>query len=384
MKKILFLAALALVASCKKDPAIVSNPEVLTSITAAKTLTDFRVGVDYVVNSPITIKAGLTIEPGVTVEFAAGAGMTILTDGFLAAEGTAAKPIDFLGKESTRGFWGGIRIQNNTVKNRLVYCQIDGAGQSVYTNSLDFYGGLDIYENSRAFLDHTTLQNCAGPGLCVRKDAWLDGGENCTFSGNKMPVFWMSNAQGELKSSSNYLGNDGDFVQVQHALNGSNFPINRSITWQKLGVPYRITEVKFEIDDNITFTINPGATIEMSAVGQIYLNGTNAKLVAEGNAIDKITFTGIEKTAGYWNSIRVDKGSISLNNCVVESGGAGSTNANYNALILNFGGSISVKNSTIRQSAAHGISVKTGLVYNSDAATSNVFSGISGQHLHIY
>ncbi|HKQ37900.1 MAG TPA: lamin tail domain-containing protein, partial [Verrucomicrobiae bacterium] len=81
----------------------------------------------FIVSGNLTVPAGvtLTIEAGTTIYFAQGASITV--NGRLLAEGTDARHVRFTRQPGTANTWGGIRFNNTTSDNRLVYADIDFA-----------------------------------------------------------------------------------------------------------------------------------------------------------------------------------------------------------------------------------------------------------------
>lgn len=73
----------------------------------------------YHIQNGLEVKANLVVEPGSRLEFAEGTGLNVEENGSLTAEGTPEKPIVFTATEDTPGFWDGIYIQSNNVKNTL-------------------------------------------------------------------------------------------------------------------------------------------------------------------------------------------------------------------------------------------------------------------------
>ncbi len=93
-------------------------------------------------------------------------------------------------------------------------------------------------------------------------------------------------------------------------------------TWNASGSPYNVIGSVL-VWNGSTLTIEPGVVVNF-ADGKYLWIGDSGKLIADGTPDDKITFTGISKTKGYWKGVVFgplsDDASV-INNTIIEYGG---------------------------------------------------------------
>jgi len=111
------------VAACGEPETINSN------ISTAKALTKITPAgcIDYLVEGSRTVSAEITVSPGVIISFAEKAGLKIIDPGSLQAIGTAEQPILMTAQNKDKGFWNGLVINSNTVKNELSFVTVEYA-----------------------------------------------------------------------------------------------------------------------------------------------------------------------------------------------------------------------------------------------------------------
>ncbi len=136
--------------------------------------------------------------------------------------------------------------------------------------------------------------------------------------------------------------------------------ITQDVTWG--------ADVVHQVDgviviSNATLTIAPGTVVKMGADARIIIENSGG-LIADGTSAT-ITFTGVEKQAGYWDKLEFRSSASDQNckliNCIIEYGG------NDTAIITARGSGLTIQNSILRFS-------KTGGIYWDDEAAP-VFEG---------
>jgi len=284
----------------------------------------------YEVDGKVDVDNGvLTIAAGTTLTFTQDSLLRINADGKLTAVGTKEEPITFEGAEDTAGFWAGIEFWGtNSVDNKLDYVTITGAG----SRGGDYIGhaaGIILNltssgsDKTRVSIDHTHIEK-SGIGLTMDHGSILDSFEENELTGNDMPVVSLAlDPLQYLSASSTYTGNDTDVVLVDKGARGTK----GEQTWHKLDVPYRL---KSNLDvDNGLLTIEAGTTIEFNQSTDLTVN-KDGQLTAKGTPDEKITFKGVESTAGYWNFVQF-WGTTSTNNVLenVVVDGAGGAGCDY-------------------------------------------------------
>jgi hypothetical protein len=132
--------------------------------------------------------------------------------------------------------------------------------------------------------------------------------------------------------------------------------------------------------EGATLTIEPGATVKMSADAYIVVK-TGGGLIADGTTA-AITFTSDTKQKGFWNYIHFESDAVNANckliNCTIEYGG-GYGNADDEAMIY-IENNATVTNSVIRYSASNGVEIDDDArpVFTNNTITSNDRSPIRG------
>ncbi|MCK0147108.1 hypothetical protein MWU78_15735 [Arenibacter sp. F26102] len=87
-------------------------------------------GASYLVSGNLGIQSGLKILPGAVFKFAEDKMLGVFPNGYLIAKGTDTNKIVFTGANASKGFWNGIRIQSDNIKNLLDQTEVLYAGKS--------------------------------------------------------------------------------------------------------------------------------------------------------------------------------------------------------------------------------------------------------------
>ena len=101
------------------------SPEVNETIWPA-----LHYGATYLVSGNLGIQSGLKILPGAVFKFAEDKMLGVFPNGYIIAQGTANNKIVFTGANATKGFWNGMRIQSDNVKNLLDHTEVLYAGKT--------------------------------------------------------------------------------------------------------------------------------------------------------------------------------------------------------------------------------------------------------------
>lgn len=139
-------------------------------------------------------------------------------------------------------------------------------------------------------------------------------------------------------------------------------------------VDYIVT-CKMAINSDVT--IEPGVTIafESDAGFRVYQSGS---LNASGTSAKKITFTGVDKSAGSWAGIMFESNDIKniISNSIIEYAGGDNFNSNgdLGSIIVYANSSVEISNNEISNSAAYGVNFRynTGEIKNFN---NNTFKG---------
>jgi hypothetical protein len=332
-------------------PANISSNTVLPDLFADEAYPD------YYATRSVQITAGLTLDPGVVIECASD--IQIFANGanaFLSAGGTASNNIIFRGSEQIKGWWKTINFNSVNLKNKLEHVQVLHAGSS---NIAGYKAAVYINSNSsnRASITNTRISMTDGYGLFV------DGNSNglIEFSGNEFsdntaaPMMLGAENLYSLDNASIYTGNGVQAIMVKATGNG-NARFNSAGSIKALGVDYHFMS-SAELQTTLTF--EPGVTCLFNSGTRMWVTAAGA-IIANGNASEKITFSGITSSPGAWNGIELASPSSEniINNAVISYGGS-SSGRKANIYMFN-PSKLTLTNSTISDSQTWGVFLAPG------------------------
>ncbi len=288
---------------------------------------------DYIVDGFLETNADLVIEPGVCIEFTANSGLFINNSGSIQASGTATAPIKFTGVQKVSGFWRGIQVRANDVRNELNHAIVEYAGSdfiATYGTSIKLKGGIAI-EGITGFtgslkINSTIIKDCEGYGLIVEEGTQLREFGNNSFENNDLAAVRIdADNVGSFIGNSSFIGNNDNRIVEIHA-SGAPHDITEDATWPALvDAVYRV-EQSFNVEAELT--LEPGVVIEFEANQSIRfkqnLDVPLGIINAVGTETEPITFTGAQKEPGYWQGIIVQSNSVAniMSYCIVEYGGS--------------------------------------------------------------
>jgi hypothetical protein len=318
-----------------------------------------------------SIAAELTLSPGVTLVFPADAMLEIDTEGTLIAIGTSSEPITFTGEQASPGFWQGIQFTFNSTNNTLDHTIVEyGGGDGNALANVGVYGSGGMLT-----IRNTILRHSEHNGFYFDRNINLTM-ENVTSTENGRPGILQFNSLDQLDKSSVYSGNTDDRIAVFNPIADRT----SSMTIPNVGLPFYLNHSSTTTVEMI-LTIEPGVELQFNADGGFNVRDSGA-IVAEGTSAEPITFTGAEKTKGYWNGIQVSFSSIPtiLDYTILEYGGAPS--GNTHALIGYYGRDTNgrVTNSVLRSSQNHGIWLSTDTT--GEFNSGNTFEDIDGENVY--
>ncbi|MBI1804139.1 MAG: S8 family serine peptidase [Ignavibacteria bacterium] len=217
----------------------------------------------------LTTKAGttLTVEAGAIIKF--GAGVQLIVNGSLVAQGTAAQPITFTSSSTSPhpGDWYGIVLTNNTNTNyvsTISYCNVSYATYGFYANT-----------GWNTTLDHCTIQNSSNSGLYINNSITTVATvtlSNSTISNNAKGVSVLNGDA--VLTSSTVTSNIGNGVEL--STTGKLHMQNSSIT---NNAGYGIYVNGATAYATITIDYTPSYNhIENNTAGQIYVSTGGAFL----------------------------------------------------------------------------------------------------------
>ena len=316
--------------------------------------------VPYVVGDAIDLNGHLTIEPGATLAF--GQDSAILArngEGALTAVGIdpdteRSMPVTFTGEQKTRGFWGGIYLdETDSTHNQLTNCVVEYAGSETFSRA-DQPAGVVLTRGARVRVDRSTLRENSGYGFHATGDATVDSFTQNTVTRNEDGACYVDASEaGSLSDTSAYAGNDTDRVYVH----GDDLEENETHEWEALDVRYYVADT---VLNRGHVTVEPGATLAFGQDAGFEMRNGEGALTAVGNSDEPIRFTGEQKTRGYWRGLyfdEVDDTENRLDHCVVEYAGSEefSRASDPVNVAVTRGARLSMTNCTVRESGGYGV-----------------------------
>ncbi|MEM9673927.1 MAG: PKD domain-containing protein [Bacteroidota bacterium] len=326
-------------------------------------------GVSYFVTGKLDIDSGLEIEAGASLEFDPDAYFEVAgNNGYLTAEGTETDSITFTGREQADG-WGGIVFFSTNSRNKLAYTRVSFGGSVNFGSGIQ-PSSIGIDFSGEAGITNSVISNGVGDyGVYLEDGGTLDEFSNNTFLDNSgFPIGLPIDMAGELDAASMFSGNGDNSVEIYRSGLGANDDPQTLPAFTD-GTPYYISG-KLDIDNDLE--IKPGATFECNNGVSIEVAGSEGSLDAVGTADSVITFTARDQSDG-WLGI-VFFSNTSANKLVftnISFGGRGSFGSGVDAanVGIDFSGKAAVENSTISNSAGHGIFLENGGEITNAAST---------------
>ncbi len=320
------------------DPATLNG-----TMSTNQTLVNRNASIDYIIDGMYTLSGNalLTIEPGVKILFTGvNGGITVEQNAGLKMVGTAADPIIFSGPVGNPniGSWYGFDIHSKRADNEFAYVQFLNGGSSSSYSVINLWDG-------EIKMSNCTISGSLGGGVGINYNSKIN-----VFTGNtiekcaQMPI-WTNILEGiiAISGSNSFLNNTQNYINISNATSVAN---NSTLTYQT--IPYY-----FESGLNIskTLTIQEGTVLSFGSGASCTIDD-GGKLIANGTASNRITFTGNVKETGYWNSIWINSTlACSLINCDIEYGGK-----SYEMLYIPNNPSITLTNNNFRNCLNYGAS----------------------------
>lgn len=287
--------------------------------------------------SGINIQTDLVIEEGVVVEFFEDASLTV-SSGSLDVRGSAEKPVLFTGKEKIPGFWTGITIQSNEIKNQLKHLVIENCGSDEGPALYLASGRVEVRDS--IFKDNANAAfyfSLPDSGLVF---------ENNIIKNNGSPGASHPNLLGKIRNNTYENNADPSIKTAGKVLDPQQWKVNTSIN----------------LDGSLTIEgdlqIAEGMTFWMDADVSINVNGT---LNAVGTKEKRITFKGTEDLRGYWKGIGIASKSTKnvLKFVSIENAGTLRCHITYYdahaALCARVDSKVEISNTRVRKSKNNGI-----------------------------
>jgi len=286
----------------------------------------------------------VTFEPGAEVAFAANAGLSLIGEVAITAEGTAEDPVVFSGQTTGRGSWVGLSISSRSPDNRLSNVLLTDAGASDAALTLS---------NASIELDDVTIQGNAGFALLADATTDLSLANSVITDNDALMQIGIESV--EFVDDTNALtGNDEDILHAD----GSTID---DAVWTVSEV---VISPSANIDVDGAWMLFEGVTVAMRQGATITVRDT-ATITAEGTADAPVTLTGRVAERGYWGGLTVQSTSADnvLSNVRLEYGGGApwTGGADSSGLVfLDAGGKLTIQDSTLANSDSAALRARAG------------------------
>lgn len=335
-------------------------------------------------NVTIPANINLTIQKGVTLFFDQADSYSIIVEGTLTTEGTAAQPVSFLSNHDLPqpGSWGRIWFRPGSTGN-LAYTNLTDGGNFTGTGALHAQNAsLTLHhlriensahyglfaENSNLLLDQSTIINSGHDGVRIVLDTVQDVAliGNTLVSNTGKAIFLRL-----LNENSRFQA--GDNTGAQNGINGIALEGSvGNMTFHNNGLAYVFDSLSVSanqqalVEAGVVF--KPGPQGILNIVGELVANGTaSAPMVITSQRDD--TFAGDTNNDGAatgpqpgdWQAVVVRPGGfLNMNQAQIYFGGAGTPEPGGQIRILDSGANL--VNLTVSQGADGGIYAEDGNV----------------------
>ncbi len=307
----------------------------------------------HILEGNLYIKAALEISPCTKIQIAANSKIKISDNGSIKAIGTEECPITFTSAKASpaKGDWKEIDIYKTAGSDNAFEWVIFEFGGG------DDYGMLWTQDEVNIYVNNTVFRNSSTYGVYFES-----GTKISSFKGNKFinldknPIYIDANEVGVLNTVES---KDNSLNTVKLFANGE---VTKASLWKYIGIPY-------ELSGNLYFK----AGVEIAACNKLLI-GANTKIVVSDNGSIKaigteecpITFTSAKASPakGDWKEIDIYNTASSDNTfdwVILEFGGSD----NYGMLWVQNGSTVSVSNTTFKNSSSYGVYFEEGVKISS-------------------
>lgn len=366
----------------------------------------------HVIPGDRLISATLTLQACATVQVAPKATITVREGGSIVANGEVEKPVT-IGQQVEGEHWASIRAVGGTLS--FTHTTVEGGGDPLnivpdHQGALDVRGDQYMPPQEILHADHLVVRDSLTQGIFLHEGGGFSTtSTEVTISGSAgFPIHVWANLAGTVPTG-DYTGNTNDEILI--AGQGQYEAIaDWDVTIHNRGVPYKVghsgsggTLYVSAMSGVPTLTIEPGVTMRFKKGGALFVSYFSSDqpalgaLIAAGMPGAEITFTSAEPSPapGDWLGIRyggVPDPTNVLDHVVVDyagltPSGSGSASCPYpdgstnDAAVRLLGSgaptSVFVTNTTIRNSASHGIDRGYYGDPSLDFAASNTFESVA-------
>ncbi|SMG20886.1 hypothetical protein [Arenibacter troitsensis] len=342
------------------------------------------IAVKYIVKGKVEVVSGLRILGGLELYMDKDSEINITKNGYLIALGSPQDRIKFLGKESVDGgYWKGISIMSNDLKNELDNVEVHDAGSEIMEGLQNKTSvGLGGANEAKLKLFSSKIVGSGGNGIYVENGADLVRIDQIRFHKNQGPSITMAANQVQKLNNATgmeFIGNGHNGVEI---VGSALFEPNVETTWPALhfGATYLVSG---NLGIQSGLKILPGAVFKF-AEDKMFGVFPYGYLIAKGTPNNKIVFTGATASKGFWNGIRIQSDSAKNLMEHTEVLYAGKTEMPGVSKITSIGldgdymSNLTIKNSKIAHGHGYGIALENrNTSINPDFNMVNLFEDLS-------
>lgn len=341
--------------------------------------------VKYLVKGKVEVVSGLRILGGIELYMDRDSEINITQKGYIIALGSPQDRIKLVGKESMDGgYWKGVSIMSNDMKNELDNVEIHDAGSEIMEGLQNKTAvGLGGANEAKLKLFSSKIVGSGGNGIYVENGAELVRIDEIRFHENKGSAIAMAaNQVKKLNDATGmeFIGNGHNGVEIY----GSQLlsPDSSETIWPALhfGASYLVSG---NLGIQTGLKILPGAVFKF-AEDKMFGVLPYGYLIAQGTPNNKIVFTGSTASKGFWNGIRIQSDSAKNIMEYTEVLYAGKTEMPGVSKITSIGldgdymGNLTIKNSKIAHGHGYGIAFENrNTSINPDFNMVNLFEDLS-------
>lgn len=131
-------------------------------------------GITYYLAKSIEVQSGsgLRLMPGVKIEFGKDALLTVHSGAYFTSIGTPENKIELKGAQDEKGYWTGILIKSNSIKNIIRYSVVSGGGSQFLPGLGNGRANIGVTAGTSGSLiiTHSKIEKGSGWGIIVESN----------------------------------------------------------------------------------------------------------------------------------------------------------------------------------------------------------------------
>lgn len=282
----------------------------------------------HIVRGEVHVRDGrkLTIAPCAVVQLETSANLDVAypltpNQGSVVAEGTADKPIRFVGKDGGR--WGHINVvAPGTARFAYVTFEDGGGGDTWSHETISVSGDGTFGRKPLLFVDHVTIKGSRGAGIRLDTGAaFAPGSKDLVITGsganNDFHPYPLDVGQAAIDTipTGTYTGNHKDEILIRPETVDGAGGFQEDTTMHDRGVPYHVSNAGDHDDlmigtgsKDAVLTVEPGVKVRFEKGAALLIESHGAgtsSIVARGTKEKPIVFTSAAATPapGDWRGL---------------------------------------------------------------------------------